>query len=298
MFGRILVPLDSSKVAEVVLPYAEELTGHLKSEATLLYVCEGREERNYRAHELYLSIVADGVKSNIRERYPRKRGTRIRVKSVVLLGKPFEEICNYAEKNDIGLIVLATRCGSGIMHQSIGHIPNKLFEKTGMPLLLITTAKSYPEPNPRQLLDRILLPLDGSEIGEAALPYVAELANRQWAQVTLLQVVAPGQHVHTVGGLDYVRFTEQQIELMKAHAKQYLENASKKLANTKAFVRCEVRVGETAKEIINLANEMNARLVAVSAHHFLGIRQWISGSIAQKILHSTNTPLLLVRAPS
>jgi len=296
MFERILVPLENSKIAELVLPYVEELAGHLKSEVTLLYVCERGEEQTRRVHEAYMRIIADGIKRNIREHYPKRRGARVRVRSVVMVGKPFDEICNYAVKNDVGLVVLATRCGSGIMHLSIGHIPNRLFEKTGIPLLLITTAaKHYPEPSPGQLLDRILLPLDGSEVGEIAIPYVAELASRQWAQVTLLQVVEPGQHVHTIGGPDYVKFTEQQIELMKVRAKEYLESVGKRLADTRAFVRYEVRVGDTTKEIINLATEMGARLVVVSAHHFLGIRQLISGNIAQKILQTTNIPVLLLR---
>jgi nucleotide-binding universal stress UspA family protein len=291
VFEKVLVPLDSARGAESVLPYVEELAGHLNSEVTLLYVCEEHKRHDPRVHELYLGIIADGVKSNIKERYPRKRGTGKKVNSVVLLGSPYEEIQKYAEENDIGLVVLATRCGSGIMHRSIGQIPSKLFEKARVPLLLIATASSYPEPNPRQLLDRILLPLDGSDSGEAALPYVAELAKKQWAQVTLFRVIEPRQHVHTVGGLTDVKFTEQQIETMKIHAKQYLESVGQKLGKTKAFVRYEIRVGDTDKEVINLTNEANARLVAVSTHRF-------SGSVAQKILQATNTPLLLVRAPA
>jgi len=297
MIGKILAPLDSSKVAELVLPYVEELAGRLNSEVTLLYVCKGGEEQYQRVHEIYLGIIADGVKSNIREHYPGKKGARIKVKPVVLAGKPFEEIYNYAEKNEIGLIVVSTRFGSGIMHRSMGHIPSKLVEKTRLPLLLVpTTAEFHPEPSRGQLLDRVLVPLDGSERGEAVLPYVAELAQRQRAQVTLLQVVSPGQHVHTVGGLDYVKFTEQEIEWMKANARQYLENVGEKLASTKALVRCEVRVGGTNKEIISFANQADVRLVVITARRYSGLGQWISGSIAYKLLQATNKPLLLVRA--
>ncbi len=297
MYEKILVPLDSSEVAESVLPYIEELVGHLKSEVTLLYVCKSAEAQNRQVHEVYLGIIAEGVERDIRERYPVKRGARIKVKSVVLSGKPSEEIIDYANENDVSLIVIATHPRFSIMHRTMGQTADKMLQEASVPVLLVSTTKPHPGAGPRQILDRVLLPLDGSEIGETALLYVIELAKKQWTQVTLLQVVTPGQYMHTVGGLNYVRFTEQQIESMKIKAKQYLENVSQKLADAKVFVRCEVRVGDTAKEIINFANEINARLVAISARHQLGIKQWISSSITQKILQATNTPVLLVRAP-
>lgn len=58
-----------------------------------------------------------------------------------------------------------------------------------------------------------LIPLDGSDIGEATLPYVEELAKKLESQLVHLQVVAPGQHVHTIGGLDYVPFAKQQVHI-------------------------------------------------------------------------------------
>ncbi len=248
-------------------------------------------------HELYLGIITEGVKRDIRERYPGKRSARIKVRPVVLSGKPPEEIINYANQNEISLIVIATRPRSGIMHRTLGPTADKVLQTASMPLLLIRTTKPHPPPGPRQLLDIILLPLDGSEGGEVALSYVSELTKKQWAEVILLQVVAPEQRVRTLHGLDYVKLTEQQIESMKTKAKQYLENVSQKLAGTKTFIRCEVRVGDTAKEIIKLANETNARLVAISTRRHPGIKQWVSGSITQKILRETDTPVLLVRTP-
>ncbi len=86
-----------------------------------------------------------------------------------------------------------------------------------------------------------------------------------------LQVVAPVQYVHTVGGLDYVSFPEQEVEHLKAEANQYLEKISKNLADTKAIVKSEVKTGNAAQEIIKFADETNARLVAISTHGRSGI---------------------------
>ena len=147
------------------------------------------------------------------------------------------------------------------------------------------------------MFNRIVVPLDGSETGEAILPYIRELAEKLRPEIILLRVVVPSQHVHTVGGLDYVRFAEEQLKLMRADAKQYLEKVSKKLTGTGSIIRLEVRLGDVAQEIIKLADETDTNLIAISTHGRSGIRQWIFGSVAHKVLQVSNTPVLLVRPP-
>ena len=61
-------------------------------------------------------------------------------------------------------------------------------------------------------------------------------------------------------------------------------------------VKSEVRLGIAAEEIIKLADETNT-MVAMSAHGRSGISRWALGSIADRVLHGGNTPVLLVRTP-
>jgi|TARA_B100000315_G_C14488301_1_gene546290 nucleotide-binding universal stress UspA family protein len=144
---------------------------------------------------------------------------------------------------------------------------------------------------------KILVSLDSSDIGETVLPHVLELAKGLKLGVTIFQVIAPGIHVHTTGGLDYIHFTEQQIASTKASAKQYLEEVSKKFKETKATVRFELKFGDPAEEIIKFASETDTHLVAMSTHGHSSIGRWTFGSITHKVLHSGNAHVLLVRAP-
>ena len=146
-----------------------------------------------------------------------------------------------------------------------------------------------------EIFDKILVPLDGSESGETALQYVKGLTEKLKSEVTLLQVVAPGQHVHTIGGLDYVLFPGEEVEHLRAVAKQNPEKAGKELADTRATVNYEVMTGNAAEEIIKFADETNTRLVAISTYGRAGIRRWISGSVTDKIWQAGHTPVLLVR---
>ena len=288
MFNRILVPLDGSTLAEIALPYAEELGGAFNSEVILIGVTEPVERQYHHMHQLYIEKMAELVRSHI------KKATRVKVKSVSLVGEPAQEIINYAEENNISLTIMTTHARSGMVPWVMGSIANRVLQRISMSLLLIR-AKAPSLKVGGGMFNKIIVPLDGSDAGEVALPYVRELSKKLKSEVILLQVVALGQHVHTVGGLDYVLFADQQVESMRTQAKQYLEKVSKKL--TGASVRSEVRIGDAAREIIRFADETNTGLVAISTHGRSGIRQWVFGSVTHKILQAGNTPALLVKAP-
>ncbi len=295
MFKRILVPLDGSELSELALPYAEELAGTFNSEVELVYVCEPGENEYRHMYHLYVEQMAEQVRSHIKAYHTgEKRPTAI-VKPVVLDGDPAAEIIDYAEKNDISLIVIVSHGRSGVMLWVMGSIATRVIQGTSKPVLFIRASIPGLKVGKGEIFSKILVPLDGSEAGEVTLPYIKEFTSKLKPKVTLLQVVEPGQYVHTVGGLNYVLFSEQRVEAMKAETKQYLEEVKKRLEDTEATIRSEVKTGNAAQEIIKLAGETNTRLVAISTHGRSGVRRWVSGSVAHKVLQAGHTPLLLVR---
>jgi nucleotide-binding universal stress UspA family protein len=56
-----------------------------------------------------------------------------------------------------------------------------------------------------------------------------------------------------------------------------------------------VRVGSASEEIIKAEEEIHPDIVAMSTHGHSGFGRWENGSVADKVLHYGNTPLLLVR---
>lgn len=291
MYERILVPIDGSKLSETALPYAEELVRVLNPEVVLVSVCKPTESQYHHMHQLYIDKTAELMKSRIKER------TIAKVTTTVLLGEPAEEIVNHAQKSGISLIIMVSHGSSGIMHRAMGSVTNNVLRATTIPVLLIKVTEPYLEAPREHLLDRILLPLDGSEAGEAAVPYIKELTNRLESEVILLGVVPSGQHVRTIGGLDYILYPDQHVELTKAEAKEYLDKVCHRLVSDKGTVGAEVRVGNVTQEIIKFAEEANIRLIAISAHGRSGVRRWVFGSNAHKILHASKAPVLLVKAP-
>jgi len=149
---------------------------------------------------------------------------------------------------------------------------------------------------------KILLPLDGSKVGEAALPCVEDLVSKlvtgAKVEITLLQVVSSLNHYIVAGEAGVkVPYTEKEMEQVKKRAMDYLKKTGKNLKSKGATVKIEVTIGSPADEIVRIADEINANLIAMSTHGRSGISRWAFGSISDRVLRGATQPILLVRAP-
>ena len=152
--------------------------------------------------------------------------------------------------------------------------------------------------------ERILIPLDGSELGEAALRYVEGLVSRLTSgakvEVTLFHVITTLTHAVDIrgGGAGVtVPYTESELEQMKSKAMEYLNEVAEGLIGKGATVTFKVAVGQApAEEIIKAEEEVNADLVAMSTHGRAGITRWAFGSVTDKVLRGGKVPVLMVRA--
>ncbi len=290
MFNKILVPLDGSKLAEQAFPYVVELARAFGSKVVLVGVCESEETEDGQACRLYIKNEAKQLRKSM-------KSSTASVRTVVLMGKPAQKILDYAEQNNISLIIISTHGRSGIAPWSLGSTLQKVLHRVDIPLIIVR-AKEPPEgPARGGLFSRVLMPLDGSERGEAALPYVVELTRQLESEVILLQVIEPGRHVHTMRGLEHIPFKDRDMDSMKTTAQNYLDGVKARLVGTKATIRSEVRIGDSFHEIMKLTSETDCRLIAMASHGHSGIEAWVHGSVTYKVLQASNIPLLVVRTP-
>ncbi len=149
---------------------------------------------------------------------------------------------------------------------------------------------------------KILIPLDGSKIGEAALPYIEELVSklspRVKVELTLLQVVSFLTHYVAAGELMApISYTEQEMKQIQRQARSYLNKVGKGIRSEKVSVEIRVGIGSAAEEIIKAADEINVDLIAMSTHGRHGISRWAFGSVTDKVLRGGHKPVLVVRVP-
>ncbi|MBI3091415.1 MAG: universal stress protein [Candidatus Tectomicrobia bacterium] len=138
------------------------------------------------------------------------------------------------------------------------------------------------------MFKRILVALDGSPLAEQILPHVKELAVQSKATIFLLRVAL----AHTFPGVDP---TEHQVKVV-AEAEEYIERLRQQMAGEGLKVQAAVRYGHDAEEILDHSEMNEIDLVAMSTHGRSGVRRWVLGSVAEKVLRHSKVPILLFRA--
>ncbi len=278
MYKKIVVPLDGSPLAEVALPYAEEIAGKIGSEMVLLSVLPAEEPDEYHSHYTYMEKVVDLTMHQIKK-YTQDNGNGdCAVYTATRVGNPAEGILDYIDKGCLCLVVMATHGRSGVSRWAIGSVADKVVRSTThQPILLIRAKGAHPDIRAKRIFKKALLPLDGSPESEAVMPMITTIAASLQMEVTLLRVVPKMNH-------------------SLASVESYLQDWCRRLEEKGIASRYEVRAGAPADNIIDLADESACDLVAMSTHgHAVG-NLWPIGSVAQKVLLGGNTPLLLVRA--
>lgn len=148
----------------------------------------------------------------------------------------------------------------------------------------------------------VLIPLDGSKVGEAALAAI-EGRMARWSpevkvEITLLGVVTSLSHWIVAGEVSApVSYTEEELKIIKKRVNDYLEKAAEKLRKHGAAVITRVTTGNAADEILKAADEIKADMIAMSTHGRSGLSRLAFGSVTDKVLRGANVPVLTVRAP-
>ena len=297
MYKKVMVTLDGSDLAEVALPCAEEISGRLGAELILAGVSEAHIPRYQHIYRNYLAYGSEAAAKRVKEHYGAKAA---RVVPLLLTGHAAEEIIDYAEKNDVDLIVMATHGYSGVRRWALGSIADKVVRRTSKPVLLIRAKDARPAVGEKDLCTRAVVPLDGSILAEVALPYVKELvsplAPPSKAEISLLHVISPPQ----VGAAVAIGETPHEIDdeglrRIKNQARDYLDQVGRPLWGKGVVVRSEVRVGKAADEIIKFANKVGAGVVIMSTHGRSGLDRLVLGSVTNRVLRGANIPVMLVR---
>ncbi len=139
---------------------------------------------------------------------------------------------------------------------------------------------------------RALVPLDGSPIAEAIIPFILEIAGPLDMEVVLLRVVEPIPPIALEGS----RHIEvEDVELRRTDAEEYLAPIAAELRNKGVRVERRVRRGNAVDQIVAAAREAGADLIAMSTHGRGGLGRMVFGSVAQAVLRRAEVPVFLMR---
>ena len=130
----------------------------------------------------------------------------------------------------------------------------------------------------------IVVPLDGSEISESAIPHVETLAlGCDSKKVTIVHVVE-----------------QDRYEGMLATGKRpgvYLQRTAKKLEDKGIPTAIKVLTGDPSEAILSFAEKNPCDIIVMASHGRSGVTRWAVGSVADKVFRASSVPVLMVKAP-
>jgi nucleotide-binding universal stress UspA family protein len=140
-------------------------------------------------------------------------------------------------------------------------------------------------------MKRILVPLNGSEFAEAAIPQAEKLARSEGGEIILLRVPM----------LQSTRFTSQDPTLasivindMLREANKYIELKVNKLRENGYQARGMIRKGTVSDTILDVAEEIHADTIVIATHAGERIKRWLMGSVTNQISKKAHIPVVLV----
>ena len=302
----MLVPLDCSPLAEHSLAYVAAIA-EPGSEIVLLQVVP-KEEPIY---ELYGQLlVGEGEVRQIEERMARdcleaaaaklrRAGLGARVE--VAVGDPAEEILRLAEEPGFGLIAMTTHGRGAVGRVVFGSVADRVARHSPVPVLLVRPdAATAPA---RPVVRRLVVPLDGSALAEAALPVVTDLARRLRLPVHLVRAEDFGV-LFPLGDGGVERPTSplpkdgwrRILAAAEVEAGNVLDAAARRLREAGLTADSALLDGSPFFAIAEATRPGD--VIVLTSHGRGGLRRWLLGSVAEKLVRAAPAPVLLVPNPA
>lgn len=300
MYEKILVPLDGSKTAETILPSVVRLARESQAKVVLFTVESptpstgktnpsssmgntpatlGRPDQQMKA---YLDSAANML-----------AGLGVTATTVAATGDAAEEILAYATDNACDLIAMSTRGRSALRRGLMGSVTDAVVRASNVPVLAVGP-KSVEGKDLDGAIRSVAVPLDGSEMAEAILPHVEKLAQLLSLEVVLLRVVRLVPWAY--GSHESVPLDTTDIEQsLEDEAKEYLSAIEARITANGIRCRSVVMHGVPWDKIVSFAGNTDDMMVAISTHGRSGIKRLVLGSVADMVIRSLETPVLVAR---
>lgn len=305
MFDTILVPLDGSPFSAEALPHARTLARMSGARVALVRVCEPEAEADAQA---YLDGVAGDLTAG-----------GYRAVTMTRSGQTVDAILGAAEAAGAGLIVMSTHGRSSIGRFLLGSVADRVAHYAGVPVLLVRArpnADSEPQTG-EAAYQRLLVPLDGSPTSAGALPLARDIAAYAGARVFLLRAVSePSAEaelleservLQAVTGA-VVRATDdlpdqplsdpyqEELDRRRRGARAGLNAASDDLRAAGVEAEPVIEFGNAGTAILDLTASRDIDLIVMATRGRSGLTRFLLGSVAERIVHYGNRPVLLVRS--
>ena len=285
MFDKALVPFDGSTQVDRVLPYVARLAGGLHMPLVLASVLapgprptleQMRQDVDCHLQEIVTRLVSAGVEAT----------------AVVAVGRPVPEIVRLVEQEGCNLILLPPRRAAAHSWGALGNITEKIIQAAPVPVLVMPAQEAALDRSEEDPIATVIVPLDGSSLAEMALPYAEELAQKLAVEVMLVRAASSSVYVGTMADVPYI--DPLAIEAGDTEAADYLGRVADKLRVEGFAVRSQLLRTQPAPGIVALASQTPKSLITLTTHGRSALARWFMGSVAEEIIETATTPVLVI----
>ena len=286
---RILWPTDFSSGADRAFPHAAALASWHEAELHVLNVKgEGAESEGDAGIPISHADLTDLLEA---EGDPPQH---VDVEALSLVQEqrthdsPPEAIVEYAEGEDVDLIVAGTHGRRGLQRLLIGSVAEEVLRTAPCPVL---TVRGGEDIAPAWAVRNILVPVDFSDASIEALRHAKELALTYGAQITLLHAVEEVVYPSAYG-----------VEPANLPGPQVIDRVEESLANLARteigyeHVVVDARVGYAPSTILDYAESNSVDLVVIATHGRTGLERMLLGSVAERVIRRAAAPVFSVKS--
>jgi nucleotide-binding universal stress UspA family protein len=305
MYRSIVVPLDGSVFAESALPYAAALAERTGAAIRLVLVHNPFPQTAPPAISAEHRLRWESDNRARESAYLEDARARIAlpvdgpVSEVLLEGPVTSTLEEYVESEDVGLVVMTTHGRAGFQRAWLGSVADHLIRHVTVPILLIRPSNGevqFDPDLPEPPLDRILVPVDGSDVGEAGLDAALRMLRPGSGQITLLRVVAPPYAMTSPYIPHAAELDREELQHRMEEAESYLEKfvAARKEEGVELTARV-IQDYHPAHGILRFAADEPVDLIAMGTRGRHAVSRVLLGSTSDKVIRGAMIPVLAVK---
>jgi len=303
----VLAPVDGSTRALRAVPWAAKLAGPSGTVVLLRVV----PPRPAYAETLFSLVGAEDTIPGIQDSWVRVANadmddaasllseSDVAVEQIVAEGEPFEEIVAAAVRREVEMIAMASHGRGAVGRAIFGSVADRVARTAPVPILILRVPDE--DADYEVVAARIVVPLDGSQLAERALPVAGELAMMFPAPVYVVRAVDPASTLPMASGVFGAApavnsdVTDQIWQEVESEARSTVSAAVSGLQAKGIDASGAILIGSPFFSISEVTQAGD--LLVLTSHGRGGVGRWLLGSVAEKLVREADAPVLLVPAP-
>ncbi len=299
---KIVVPIDTSEVAERAIPWAKAVGGDSAVIVLMEVIPVATAVRSFGGQVIgsaetiqagYQQMAEDQLDAAVAKWFTAGD----KVSTAVAAGDPGDQILAVAKEQGAGLIVMSSHGRGAIGRFVSGSVADRVVRHAPVPVMIVGPEGELATD---ASIERVVAPVDNSALSLAALPVAAQIAKATAAPVKVLHVVIPATDMMmtypaSAGTIPPLAVDANYRQITEA-GQSLVDAAVQRLTDLGVKARGEVYFGSPGSTILDILQPGD--VVVLSSHQRQGLARWVLGSTSMKLIRNGKAPVVIVTRES